>query len=160
MTKPQIDISALTDVLKTFSTKAAQASATAKPEKTPWWYTYTYPDAGEVNVKDFLSFTKKALFFQALSGGDKIQEYNTRKGFTGNKDKLITQLTKDGFARVVYESSNTAYDEYAEWFLIKTNAGIYIKVYNFGNSNVSMDIAMVTTDKHDIDRVIAELKVL
>jgi hypothetical protein len=160
MTKPQLDVSTLTDMLKSFSAQAAQASTSAKPEKHPWWFTYTYPDAGEINVRDLLSFTKKALFFQALNGTDKIQEYSTRKSFTGDKTKFITQLSKDGFARVVYENSNIAYDEYNEWFLIKPNAGIYVKAYNLSGTTGSMDIVAVTTDKHDIDRIIADLKSL
>src|ERR1700748_3291742 len=132
-----IDINAMMDMLKTAS---SQAASQTKMEKPSWWHIYTYPEAQNIVPGDLIGFTKKALFFQALlNGTDKVQEFSASQRFTGTKDKFVSELVKDDFARVVYEYSNQTSSggksetDLTEWFLVRPNGGIYVQVSDFWN---------------------------
>lgn len=155
MTKQEVpDISNLMGALANAAAQAGLKTG-GKFERPAWWYGYSYPEAPYISPEQLISFTKTALFFNAMMQGEKVLDYEDERELTGSVEELAAGLIKEGL-KPAYDASGGSYRKSTGLFFVNDTCGLFLEIKNL--KATKLYINCVTTNKAILDKVIALFK--
>ncbi|HVI41863.1 MAG TPA: AAA family ATPase [Anaerovoracaceae bacterium] len=145
--KKPLDIAGLSN----FAELLSKGMGNMKPgEKPAWWQTYQYPEPPYCSSDQLINFTKIALFFQALSFGGNVYDYEHQGDFIGTNEAVIICLEANE-CKLVYQSFDKHFGKRTGLFFLIEGGGLYVQLANL--KRPKLEYNCVTSDKKSFEKI-------